>query len=61
MAIEVVIGVALHVRANFAEPSLRPWERFLYGAPVFAKLLFANLALRAGLGMRAMRLQRPSA
>ena len=64
MAIEVVIGVigfALHVRANFFEPSPRLWERFLYGAPVFAPLLFANLALLATLGIWSMRRQRPLA
>jgi len=61
MAIEVLIGVigfVLHVRANLAQPSPRLWERFLYGAPVFAPLLFANLAVLAGLGMWAMRYSR---
>jgi hypothetical protein len=46
-----ILGFALHGLANLSGsgPSLR--DRFLYGAPIFAPLLFVNLALLAGLGL----------
>jgi hypothetical protein len=48
------IGFGLHLRANLEAPSPRLVERFLYGAPIFAPLLFANLAILAALGMWAL-------
>lgn len=56
MAIQVVVGVLgfyLHVRGDLAAPAVSLWERFLYGAPAFAPLLFADLALLAVLGLWA--------
>lgn len=57
MAAEILVGIAgfaLHLFGNLDVPSPKVWERFLYGAPVFAPLLFANLALLAALGMWAL-------
>ena len=54
MLIEIIVGIAgfaLHLRGNLALPSPDLWERFLYGAPIFAPLLFANLAMLAGVGV----------
>lgn len=56
MVIQVVVGVLgfyLHVRADLAAPATSLWDRFLYGAPAFAPLLFADLALLAVLGLWA--------
>ena len=53
-ALTGILGFALHVRANMARPGEDVWTRFLYGAPVFAPLLFANLALLAGIGLWAI-------
>ncbi len=33
------------------------WERFLYGAPIFAPLLFPNLAALALIGISALSLR----
>jgi len=49
------IGFGLHLRANLARPAANVLDRFLYGAPIFAPLLFANLAILAGIGLWAMR------
>lgn len=49
------IGFALHLRANLVRPAANLLDRFLYGAPIFAPLLFANLAILAGIGMAALR------
>jgi len=54
MALQVLIGAAgfaLHLRANLLRPAPNVLERFLYGAPIFAPLLFANLAILAGIGL----------
>lgn len=57
MVVEMLVGVvgaALHVDANLrrsAMTSLR--DRFVFGAPMFAPLLFANLALLAIIGLWA--------
>jgi hypothetical protein len=45
-------GFAFHLRANLAHEGTL-WERFLYGAPIFAPLLFANLAVLAAIGLWA--------
>ncbi len=53
MVIQVVVGVlgfALHARGNLNNPAGSLWDRFVYGAPIFAPLLFADLALLAALG-----------
>jgi hypothetical protein len=49
-----VLGFALHVAADLRAPAASLWDRFLYGAPLFAPLLFANLALLAALGLWAL-------
>jgi len=49
-----IIGFALHLRGNLEQSAPSLWDRFLYGAPIFAPLLFANLAILAGLGMWAV-------
>lgn len=54
MAIETVVGVAgwiLHILAIASSPMASLWERIVYSAPVFAPLLFANLALLAMIGL----------
>ena len=59
MAAQIVVGTigfALHLRANLARPAPNVLERFLYGAPIFAPLLFANLAILAGIGLWALKL-----
>jgi 4-amino-4-deoxy-L-arabinose transferase-like glycosyltransferase len=46
-----VLGFALHVNANAQGPVESLRDRFIYGAPAFAPLLFANLALLAATGI----------
>jgi len=56
MAIEVVVGVSgfvLHVQANFGHGTASFVDRFVFGAPAFAPLLFANVALLACIGLWA--------
>jgi hypothetical protein len=55
-----VLGFVLHLRANLANPGRSYWDRFLYGAPIFAPLLFANLAILAAIGLSALASTRPS-
>ena len=47
------LGAAYHVAANLTRPGAI-WEKFLYGAPAFAPLLFANLAILALIGLWAL-------
>ncbi|MFO0957318.1 MAG: hypothetical protein U0800_07590 [Isosphaeraceae bacterium] len=54
MAAEMVVGLlgfGLHVAANLAHPAAGVADRFLYGAPAFAPLLFDNIALIALIGL----------
>ncbi len=66
LALETLVGLlgfALHLRANMARPGESVWARFIYGAPIFAPLLFANLAVLAAIGLWAIRIracERPS-
>ncbi len=53
-----VLGFALHALANLRRPGASLFERFVFGAPVFAPLLFADLALLAALGLWPL-LRRP--
>ena len=56
MALEVGVGVAgfaLHVLANADRPG-DPAARFIHGAPAFAPLLFADLAVLAAIALFAM-------
>jgi hypothetical protein len=55
-AIQVAVGLfgfVLHLRANLSEPGVSLWAHFIYRAPIFAPLLFADLAVLAALGLWA--------
>jgi hypothetical protein len=57
LALEALVGVvgfALHVSANFHHPAASLADRFIFGAPAFAPLLFVDLALLAALGIWAL-------
>lgn len=58
MLLQIVVGVIgflLHARANWLHGvSESVWENFVFGAPVFAPLLFPNLAALAALGLWAV-------
>lgn len=57
LALEALVGVAgcaLHLRADFEGGTAPLWDRFVYGAPAFAPLLFSNLALLGALGLWAL-------
>jgi hypothetical protein len=54
MVVQMVVGIAgfvLHVDADLHAVGPTLFERVIHGAPVFAPLLFPNLALLAGIGM----------
>ena len=54
MVVEVFVGVAgllLHLQSDLARSAESVRDRFIYGAPVFAPLLFANLAILCALGL----------
>jgi hypothetical protein len=54
VALQIVTGVAgfaLHVVANLHAEGTDLWQKFVFGAPAFAPLLFANLALLAAIGL----------
>lgn len=51
-------GFALHVAADLRGPASSIRENFLYGAPVFAPLLFPNLSMLAALGLWALERSR---
>jgi len=46
-----VVGEGYHVSADLRGPSAKMLDNFIYGAPAFAPLLFANLALLAAIGL----------
>jgi len=48
-----VLGFYLHARGNLGHGTASLWDSFLYGAPVFAPLLFADVALLALFGLWA--------
>ncbi|MEJ7734179.1 MAG: hypothetical protein WKG00_33915 [Polyangiaceae bacterium] len=55
---QVVVGVAgfvLHVTADLNRPAASALDRFVFGAPAFAPLLFADLAALAAIGIWALR------
>ena len=63
LALETLTGVAgfaLHLRANMSRPGESLGDRFIYGAPIFAPLLFANLSILAAIGIWAMVRQPPA-
>jgi len=56
-AVEAVVGVAgfaLHVVEDAHKPAQSLAARFVHGAPAFAPLLFADLALLAAIGLWSM-------
>jgi hypothetical protein len=64
MGLQIVIGLVgfgLHVHANLTRPSATLWASFLYGAPAFAPLLFADLAILGLLGLWALETNRNGA
>jgi len=46
-----LIGFGFHLRVNLAGGSAELIENFIYGAPIFAPLLFPNLSLLATIGI----------
>jgi hypothetical protein len=46
-----LLGFYLHLAAILRAPAETLWDRVLYGAPVFAPLLFADLAILAALAL----------
>ena len=46
-----LLGFFLHVSADLNSTAGPLWDRFLYGAPLFAPLLFADLAMLAALAL----------
>jgi hypothetical protein len=64
LAIQVLTGVAgfvLHVAADLNRPGAGLLEKLIYGAPAFAPLLFADLAMLAGIGLWSRIRQQPAA
>jgi hypothetical protein len=58
MGLQIVVGVAgflLHLHANTSIASASVMENFIYGAPIFAPLLFPNLALLGAFGAWDLR------
>lgn len=56
MAAQVAVGLAgfvLHVTADLRASAVAPLDRFVFGAPPFAPMLFADLALLAAIGLWA--------
>jgi hypothetical protein len=54
MGFEVVVGLAgfvLHVTADLGRPATSLLDRFVFGAPAFAPMLFSDLALLAAIGL----------
>jgi len=57
MVLQILVGVlgfALHATADLHGPADSIRDNFIYGAPVFAPLLFANLAILALIGLWEM-------
>ncbi len=50
-----LIGFGLHLGANLNASASSLYEQFIYGAPVFAPLLFPNLSLLAAMGLWDLR------
>jgi len=65
MALQAVVGVlglALHLHADLGHSGVSLSDRLVYGAPVFAPMLFADIALLAAIGAWGLlRAVRPSA
>jgi hypothetical protein len=50
-----VVGAWLHIAGNLHAPGDSLLDRMIFGAPVFAPLLFANLAILGIIGLWEMR------
>ncbi len=58
MALQVVVGVVgfrMHMSADLARTAAPLFDRFVFGAPAFAPLLFANIAILGAIGLWASR------
>ena len=56
-----IVGFTLHLRSNLSHGTAPVLDRFLFGAPIFAPLLFADLAVLAAIGLlNSLRVQRDS-
>ena len=54
MGVQLVVGVlgfVLHILADLRGVSESLWNNLIFGAPIFAPLLFANLAILASIGL----------
>ncbi len=51
-------GFALHLRADLLAEGGSLFQRIIHGAPIFAPMLFPNLALLAGIGLWVRQQQR---
>ena len=54
-----LLGFALHTSANLHAPSPDLFDRFVFGAPALAPMLFPNLTLLCGLGLWALQAHLP--
>lgn len=63
MVLEALVGVlgfVLHVVAGLDRPGEALMDRLIHGAPPFAPLLFADLALLTGIAIWALATYRPA-
>jgi len=51
------LGFYYHFRVNISNGSVNMFENFIYGAPIFAPMLFADLALLAMIGVYDIQLK----
>ncbi len=58
-AIVGLMGFAFHLLAAAPSPTASLLDRLVFGAPVFAPLLFTNMALLASIGLWAMYVRLP--
>ncbi|HTI98807.1 MAG TPA: hypothetical protein VL527_07875 [Dongiaceae bacterium] len=57
-----LVGAGLHARADFLGTGPTLLDRIVYGAPIFAPMLFPDLVLLAGIGLWALyQMQPPTA
>jgi len=56
-----LLGFGLHLAAILRSPAASLWSRILYGAPLFAPLLFADLAILAVLALWGIARLQPQA
>jgi hypothetical protein len=62
MAAQVAVGTLgflLHILADLRAPAGPLWDRILYGAPIFAPLLFADLAMLAAIALWSVAKSQP--